>query len=71
MFMNLFRANDVIFINHVLVHKSEPELVSTSLIRPGEILKSVAQSLFTMNEHMIAIVAAERAKRVSSNIIRI
>ena len=28
--------------------------VSTLLIRPGEILESVARSLFTMNEHAIA-----------------
>ena len=44
------------------IHKSEPEPgngnVNTEyfnlLIRPGEILESVARSLFTMNEHAIA-----------------
>ena len=42
-------------------HKSEPEpgngnvnTVYFVVIRPGEILESVARSLFTMNEHAIA-----------------
>ena len=42
------------------IHESEPELgngnVNTVYFvsRPGEILESVARSLFTMNEHAIA-----------------
>ena len=41
------------------IHKSEPNqgtevlILSTSVIRAGEILESVARSLFTMNEHAI------------------
>ena len=51
------------------IHMSEPESGNgnvntvysgcTLLIRPREILKSVARSLFTMNEHVIANVSLD------------
>ena len=47
-------------------HMSEPEsgngILCTLLIRPGEILESVARSLFTTNEHVITNVSLDHRR---------